>query len=163
MIAAFPLRGDVAPSEVYALYLLPIAAFVVAAALKATGRDRVMILALAGFVLAFPVVLSLLTAESHGIIWQGRYQLGFAVGLLIFSGVALDKAGAAPREGPKLALVALLMFGLAHWRSVVGLDLSVPMALVLGPLAALVVHGAALLGPPAPSSETRRLAPRSSS
>ena len=59
-----------------------------------------------------PIVLTLLTAPSQGVIWQGRYMLALMVGLPILCGVALDRA--RPARGNRAAWVAIALLAVAH-------------------------------------------------
>ena len=73
----------------------------VAAVRAARGRERLTLVALALGALVLPIVLTLLTAPSQGVIWQGRYMLALMVGLPILCGVALDRA--RPARGNRAA------------------------------------------------------------
>lgn len=88
-IAAFPLRNEPGPLAVYVVGLLLVTAFTVAALKVGTSRDRVAVLGALGAAVLLPVVLTLLSMDGRGVIWQGRYGLPYSVGFLLLSGHVL--------------------------------------------------------------------------
>ncbi len=112
IIGAFPYRDQPAPLGVYALYFVVFSSLLVAAVRAARGRERLTLVALALGALVLPIVLTLLTAPSQGVIWQGRYMLALMVGLPILCGVALDRA--RPARGNRAAWVAIALLAVAH-------------------------------------------------
>jgi hypothetical protein len=120
MIAAFPLRRDFAPATVYLCGALVIGFLLVAAMVQSAGTRRLLVFALVLTALVLPIVMTLLTVESQGAIWQGRYQLPWATGILVVSGMQLDRRGFLRREGVRPFLVAGALLALAHAWSVWG-------------------------------------------
>lgn len=114
IIAAFPLRADVAPPAVYVAYLLVVAALVIAGMRLSRGRSRLVLIATALLVACLPVGMTLATVETQGVIWQGRYGLPFAAGLTVLCGAALDRAGFAAREGVRLRAIGCAVLAVAH-------------------------------------------------
>lgn len=119
MVAAFPFRDQPAPAVVYPLVLLVLAALLAAAVRHAPARRRFALCAGVVAALASPVVLTLLTMGSQGVIWQGRYALPFVVGLPVMAGLVLDEARWRPSDRRFLVLLCFVMLLLAHCVSVV--------------------------------------------
>lgn len=117
-IAAFPTRGEQAPSVVYAIYGLIGLVAVVLGFWFGPRRLR-LVLALSMFVTVMaPFLLTVATVETAGPIWQGRYTLPYAVGVLMLCGVALDSRPPDHRlTGPAL-LGTWLAVVVAHATSV---------------------------------------------
>ena len=88
-IAAFPLRNEPGPLAVYVVGLLTVAAFTVAALKVGTTRDRVGVLGALSAAVLLPVVLTLVSMDGRGVIWQGRYGLPYSVGFLLLAGHTL--------------------------------------------------------------------------
>lgn len=171
LVGAFPLHDEPAPTVVYALY------FVVVVSLCAltyfASRRRLLVAVLCIAPLVIPVGLTLATAESQGVIWQGRYQTPFVIGLLMAFGWLLDQRSALHRETKRVSTLALLAVGASHAWSVASVShgelgrsasatdgawLQVPPLL----LVVLVLAGATawfvaleLLRPDGPSSQRR--------
>jgi predicted membrane protein DUF2142 len=110
--AAFPYRNEMAPPVVYPTMLIVVVAGLAIALRKAERGPRAAIALALVLTLTVPAVLTYLTVDSQGLIWQGRYQLPFVVGVMLMCGVVLDRAGWAPVEGGRLAVIALGMVGL---------------------------------------------------
>ncbi len=145
IIAAFPLRGEVAPPAVYAAYVVVVAALLLAAFRCSRGRKRLVLLASVILIVCLPIALTLATVQSQGVIWQGRYGLPFAAGLTLLSGLALDDAGTAPREGVRLRVIGCALLAMAHAVGIVhvlagerGRPVSVADSAWLAPPAAIV-------------------------
>lgn len=113
LVAAFPYRDQFAPTAAYPLYLLVVLAGLVLAVLRGSRRDRMAVVLAVVLTVAAPVLLTLATVASQGLVWQGRYALPFVVGVMVLAGRVLDDSAWAPDEGPRLAAVALVMTGLA--------------------------------------------------
>lgn len=114
VVAAFPLRADVAPMPVYALVVIVFLALVVTALRLGSTRTRWVLATSLAVVVLLPVALTALTMDTQGVIWQGRYGLPFAVGVPLVAGLALDARSAARREGPRIRALAAAMLALAH-------------------------------------------------
>ncbi len=89
-IAAFPRRGIPAPAVVYICVALVFASLVVAGFVAGGRRWRLMLGITAALALAVPIVATLLTIETAGPVWQGRYGLPYAFGLVLVAGAALE-------------------------------------------------------------------------
>jgi hypothetical protein len=107
-VAAFPLRDQPAPTVVYAGFLAVFVAVWVLALRVASSRLRLVLGALTAGVLAMPFVLTALTYDSRGVIWQGRYGLPLAVGVPLVSALALDGSALGRRLRVERLLVVLL-------------------------------------------------------
>lgn len=119
VVGAFPLRNDPAPVGVYALYLLVVAPLLMMGLKRASGRERWVLAALMLLVVTGPVVLTYATADTTGVIWQGRYGLAFAVGVLMLCGSVLDRTNFASREVGRLMLLGWAMVTTAHAWSII--------------------------------------------
>lgn len=120
MVAAFPLRREVAPPAVYAAYLMVFLPVLILGIRYSRGRNRVAIVATTLAVLLVPAALTLATIQSHGSIWQGRYTLPLGVGVPILAGMAMDSKRFAAREGARLVLVGFGVLAVAHASALVG-------------------------------------------
>jgi hypothetical protein len=114
LVAAFPYRDDVAPLAVYPLVLLVVVTTLVTSIRHAGRNQRLAIVAALLVAVLVPVALTLATAKSQGLIWQGRYGMPYIIGVLLMCGVVLDRVGWAPVEGRRLALLAGSMLTVAH-------------------------------------------------
>lgn len=114
MVAAFPYRDVLAPVVVYPLVMLVVIALLWVGLKKATGGQRWAIGGAVAATVLVPVVLTLLTYQSQGVIWQGRYALPFVVGVLPLCGLVLDRCDWAPRDRLQLASIGWVMVSIAH-------------------------------------------------
>jgi hypothetical protein len=115
MVGAFPFREIPAPLGVYPLSFFAIGLLVVGAARSGfPARVRRVVTALAVGTVVLPVLLSLAFMNSVGAIWQGRYILPWAIGILPLCGLALDDAGFAPNEGRRLAGLASVFLAISQ-------------------------------------------------
>lgn len=109
MVGAFPYREIPAPVWVYPLYLFVVGLVLVLALRHVEGiRFRRAVIGLGLATLVTPVVLNLAFLNVVGNIWQGRYLFPFVIGILPMCGLALDRAGFAPKEGARLMAVCAL-------------------------------------------------------
>jgi hypothetical protein len=120
IVAAFPLRGEPAAPAVYIIYLLVFSSILAAAIGLARGRSRWVLVTAALVVLLLPLALTFATYRTQGVIWQGRYQLAYAVGLPLMAGVVLDRWASTRSPKRRLATLAVSLLGVAHVWSVVG-------------------------------------------
>lgn len=95
-IAAFPYRNQHGPLWVYPAVLLIFLALVVVAVRRGEARGRLVVVLAVLMSMALPVALSLATVSGFGLIWQGRYGLPYAVGIVLLAGAVLDRAGLPP-------------------------------------------------------------------
>jgi hypothetical protein len=106
-IAAFPTRNEPAPGIVYALWLVPFVFLLVAGIRSASSRLRVTTLVLLTVWVAVPLALSVVSFDSEGLAWQGRYALPLAVGFPALAGLALHRGTRGPRSIHCVAAVTL--------------------------------------------------------
>ena len=132
MVGAFPFRDQPAPLGVYPLAFFVIGLLVIGAWRRgAPPRVRRAVLWIVVITLLVPIVLSLAFMPSSGAIWQGRYELPYVIGILPLCGLALDDAGFAPHEGPKLVGISVAFLDIVHVASVyhvVQLELARPVS-----------------------------------
>jgi hypothetical protein len=96
-IAAFPRRSVPAPGVVYVCVGLVFLGFLVLGFAAATRRFRTTLIVTAVLALAVPFVATVLTITVAGPVWQGRYGLPYAFGLVLVSAAAMDAARARSR------------------------------------------------------------------
>jgi hypothetical protein len=116
IVGAFPFRDQPAPTAVYALYFAIVVPFISAAVLAARGRMRVVLLLATAVTVLLPLTITVMTADSQGVIWQGRYILPFVVGVPILCGLALDARSS--RVSMRVLLPPAVMVAVAHTWSV---------------------------------------------
>ena len=97
-IGSFPMRNEPAPGAVYALWLVPFGFLLVAGIRIASSRLRVANLVLLTVWVAVPLALTIVSFESEGLAWQGRYALPLAVGFPALAGLALSRGTRGPRS-----------------------------------------------------------------
>jgi len=116
-IAAFPFRDQVAPLSVYAIVLSVVVAMLVLSVMHAARAiSFVVALSLLGAIL-LPLVLTLVTRSSQGVIWQGRYGLPYSVGFILMAGLALE-VGRQVLELRWVPLATCVALGVASFLSV---------------------------------------------
>jgi hypothetical protein len=81
------------PTIVGWVWLLVVAALLVAALVLGSWRRRVALLILTAGVLLGPTIAEIPSASDYGLIWQGRYTLPIAVGIPILAGWTLHERG----------------------------------------------------------------------
>jgi hypothetical protein len=154
-IGAAPGRSDPAPPSVYLLCGGLVAALMTTALRCAERRLRLAVMAMAAACLVGPVLFTLHTYRDVGVVWQGRYEMPFGVGMLLLAGLALDRTTRFPGRAP----VALALAGFATGQLVAVLHVlsgqravspSVALGLWTPPgpwaVAALTLGGWALVG-----------------
>lgn len=104
VIGAFPFRGNAAPMGVYMLWLVLLVPLVAVGLRRARGHERWAVVVALAMTQAVPVLLTLATAESQGVIWQGRYELPLAVGIPVVCGLLCDRTAARRRSAPLVYL-----------------------------------------------------------
>ncbi len=95
-IAAFPSRTEQAPLAVYLLYM---AAFfgILALGWRTAARSRRLAVLAAGVAtVALSVGVNSYFYSTDGDVWQGRYGLPYAVGIVLISALALDEKRWSP-------------------------------------------------------------------
>ena len=97
MIAAAPLRDNSGPILVYLVYASFIGAMIFVGLRMSRSWQRLSLLFSLSLTLGMPIALTLLTQGEHGAIWQGRYQIAFAVGVVIQAGIIMGREFGAPR------------------------------------------------------------------
>ena len=112
-IAAFPYRDQPGPILVYPL-VGGLVCLLTITALRTARRNRRWALATALVAaLALPFVLTWITRDGLGVIWQGRYGLPLAAGFVVIAGLVLDGARRRPSLGLLLAGGGALAAGTA--------------------------------------------------
>lgn len=109
LTAAFPFRDVMAPVGVYPTALLLVVTALVVAVRRGSGRERTATVAAVLITVATPLLLTVLTVDRQGVVWQGRYLSAFVIGILPLCGQVLDRTSWAPREGGRLATIAVLL------------------------------------------------------
>jgi hypothetical protein len=96
-VGAFPFRNGDAPPVVYVCAALAWGLLVVWGWRRTGRRMRgAMLLVVLGSAVV-PAAATLLTFDSFGVAWQGRYGYPYAMGLVLLAGCALDREGARLR------------------------------------------------------------------
>lgn len=90
-IGAFPSRDDPAPSGVYALVLFAWAVLTFLAWRAARRSERLILAWVVAVSAAVPLAATIVTYESIGTAWQGRYGYPFTMGFLLICGLVLDR------------------------------------------------------------------------
>jgi hypothetical protein len=123
-IGAFPYRDQPAPLMVHLLVLLVMVAMLVVAVRRAHhGRAAVVLATTLCFVV--PSVLVAISLQGRGGMWQGRYDLPFTAGVMLLTGLVLDRV--RWRSGGRdirLPGLAVLMLAVAQVVSVVHVQLA---------------------------------------
>lgn len=91
-IGAFPYRNEPAPVVVYPLFLLLLLGLLVLAFRRADRRVRQAMLGALAVVVLVPFGVTVATYSDFGVAWQGRYALPYGLGLVVLTGVALNRA-----------------------------------------------------------------------
>lgn len=116
------------PKWLYLALAAAIAALVALALVVGRSRDRIVLVAVVAFTVLAPAVLHASQARYLGIIWQGRYFLPAAVGVVLLAAWTLRDAPARPRftvlarltHGRTGALACVVAGGLAVVAQVTG-------------------------------------------
>jgi hypothetical protein len=96
-IAAFPLRGHASVPIVY-LAIFVVAGTIFGIACRyATRRERVTLALCIVLSTAVPFAITMQTLDDYAAAWQGRYGLPYSLGLLLLSGLALDRHARHPK------------------------------------------------------------------
>jgi hypothetical protein len=106
-VAAFPYRDQMGSLVVYPVVGALVIASVIVALRAGTRRERTVLLASMLTALVLPVILTLLTLQSTGVVWQGRYGLPYAVGFVLIAGVILGRHAARTTLPWSLTIPAL--------------------------------------------------------
>ncbi len=115
-VGAFPMRNQPAPLAVYALWLVLFCTLMTLGMRHAARGTRTAVALISLVWVAVPALASVVTFDTDGFAWQGRYALVLAVGLPMLAGFALDdKDRPAPRW---LAVVVVASCAAAHALSV---------------------------------------------
>ena len=113
-IAAAPGRSEPAPLVVYLLCGGVVVTVLVLALRRGDPRIRRVLLGIVVACLVGPLLFTLHTHREVGVVWQGRYEIPFGVGLLVLAGLALDlHRGLRAPPRPVLA-VGCATFGLGQ-------------------------------------------------
>ncbi len=121
-VAAFPIRNEQAAPIVYACAFVVLGAMLALGMLAAAKRQRAALATTVVLALCVPVVLQVVTYETAGPIWQGRYGWPLSMGAILLAAAALDNWAGRSRSrwyGPVLLLGSIL-WAIAHTVSVWG-------------------------------------------
>ncbi len=91
-IAAFPSRTEQAPLPVYLAAMAVFFPLLALALMAGSRRHRAAIISIALISLIVPVAASTAIYGTDGAVWQGRYGLPYAFGLVFLAGLALETA-----------------------------------------------------------------------
>jgi hypothetical protein len=131
-LAAFPLRNEPAPPVVYLTAGLALLALVVVGVRQTDRRGRLTMLLTFGLALVLPVGLTVMTYETAGVIWQGRYGWPLSMGVLLLAGALLDRRPPShPVVEPALVLGGVL-WAVAHVVSVTDLRIDEGKGILAG-------------------------------
>ena len=98
-IAAFPYRDQPGPIFIYPLIGGVVCLFAYLAWRTARGSRRLALALALGAALALPFVLTWVSKDGRGVMWQGRYGLPLAVGFVVIAGLILDRSRRRPSRG----------------------------------------------------------------
>ncbi|MGI8900445.1 MAG: DUF2142 domain-containing protein [Nocardioides sp.] len=118
-IAAFPVRNEIAPIAVYGCAASVFVTFMALALRQASLVGRMVILAIAGVSLLLPLIFTILTYRTAGLVWQGRYTLPLSFGTVLIAGWALDRASYTHRLLGPFVVSGFACLAIAHTASVV--------------------------------------------
>jgi hypothetical protein len=114
VVGAFPLRDDVAPIGVYAIYSVFAVVIVSLAMRRLVTRERILVLGLCVSFVLLPVAITAATYDVAGVIWQGRYGLPLFVGFPLIVGMMLDRCRDVARLGPALRRIGVSLIVVCH-------------------------------------------------
>lgn len=111
-IGVMPNRFGILWPVVYALWLAPLGLILVRAARAGARRERLAGSIAVTIAILVPTLATLLTYETLGVAWQGRYELPLLVGIVMMAGEALDRGAEVPRllAGPTVILLAVTAY-----------------------------------------------------
>lgn len=112
-VAAFPYRDQMGPLVVYPVVGALVITLVIVALHAGTRRERTVLVTSTLTALALPVVLTLLTLQSTGVVWQGRYGLPYAVGFVLIAGVITGRHAARTTLPWILTIPAVISYTVA--------------------------------------------------
>jgi len=124
-IGAFPFRDQPAPLEVHLLVLVLLLTLLVAGVRRGAGQGRAAVLLATALCFVVPSALVAVSLQGRGGMWQGRYDLPFTAGVMLLTGLVLDRARwrAAMRDVRPVVL-AVVLLAVAHVVSVVHVQLA---------------------------------------
>jgi hypothetical protein len=105
-IAAFPDKTDAGPGAVYAVGVGLVLGMLGLGFFRARSALRLQVVLVSVLAVAVPCTLSALTYARLGPVWQGRYALPFALGVLLVASLGLDETR---RRLPAAALLPLVV------------------------------------------------------
>ncbi len=119
-IAAFPALNELAPVPVYVIGTTVFLGILYLGLRLGSGRQRVVLLSVVALAVAIPVAATVATYTTSGLVWQGRYGLPLAFGIVLLVGLVLEtRLFAHPLTRPHLlvGVVALAVeqtIGIVH-------------------------------------------------
>ena len=98
------------PATLYLMWKLLVGALVVIGLIRATWRQRIILLAICALAVAIPVALVTHQARVLGVVWQGRDGMPLTVGGIILAASLCAKAGRSStvERGVAIAVVAVV-------------------------------------------------------
>jgi predicted membrane protein DUF2142 len=108
MIDGFSYYDTNPPHLIIWVWAAALGALLVAAVICGNWADRWRLAALAGGTLAIPVVFELLTVNSFGFSFQGRYILPLAVGIPVLAAFIIGSSGRLSRA-PQTAIIRAMI------------------------------------------------------
>jgi xanthine/uracil permease len=113
-IAAFPYRNQMGPIVVYPVVMALVIGLLLLGVRRGSPREERVVVGSLVVALGLPVVLTVLTLEQHGNIWQGRYGLPYAVGFVILAGYVVGVHARPDERLPwRLTVLAVVPYGVA--------------------------------------------------
>lgn len=124
-IGAFPFRNQPAPPVVHLLVLIVLLTLLVSAVRRGARDGRWAVVLGAALCLMVPSALVAITLQERGGMWQGRYSLPFTAGVMVLTGLVLDRARwRTDARDVRPQALAVAMIALAHVISVVHVQLA---------------------------------------
>jgi hypothetical protein len=112
-IAVFPYRDQMGPVIIYLVVMALVLALMQFAVRRASRIETIIVLGSLIVSLALPLVLTVATIESHGLIWQGRYGLPYSVGFVLVAGYVVGVHARSSELPWKLTVPTLTVYGVA--------------------------------------------------
>jgi hypothetical protein len=107
-IAAFPFRNIPGPTFVYPIVGVLVGILLILALKQSRGAQRWALVLGLVVALMLPIVLTAVTRQGQGVIWQGRYGLPVAIGFVLMAGVILEQHRPRPSWFPVVLTGAVL-------------------------------------------------------
>jgi hypothetical protein len=112
-IAAFPFRDQPGALIVYPVVLMIFGGLVWQALRLGVGRERAVLAMTIALSLGLPLVLTAITYEGRGAMWQGRYGLPYSMGIVLLASHVLDVRGWVSRFRPGLLVIGSALLAIS--------------------------------------------------